>query len=113
MSGRRRSSSAASVADMLMPSGRSDLAVRLWEYVLSDPEAKAWLDGEADDWGMNVNPWYSTNPEVNPTGSGLALPAESFPKADPVEKPDTTEATGNGTGPINLVTWRPVHQQLR
>lgn len=98
----------ASVADMLTPSGRSDLAVRLWEYVLADPEAKAWLDGEPDESGMIVNPWYSTNPEVNPTGQGLALPAETFPKADPVEKPDTTVSDpADGSGPINLVTWRP------
>ena len=98
----------ASIADTLTPSGRSDIAVRLWEYVLSDPEARAWLDGEADEYGMIVNPWYSTNPEVNPTGRGLALPADNFPKADPIEKPDTTVTDpSNGTGPINLVTWRP------
>jgi hypothetical protein len=97
---------AASVADVLMPSGGSDLTVRLWEYVLSDPEAKAWLDGEADNWGMKVNPWYSTNPAVNPNGRGLELPTESFPKEDPIEKPDTT-SSGTGSGAINLVTWRP------
>lgn len=98
----------ASVADILTPSGRSDLAVRLWEYVLADPEAKAWLDGTPDESGMIVNPWYSTNADVNPTGQGLALPTEGFPKADPIEKPDTTTSDpANGTGPINLVTWRP------
>ena len=52
----------ASVADMLAPSGRSDLAVRLWEYVLADPEAKAWLDGDPDESGMIVNPWYPPTP---------------------------------------------------
>lgn len=98
----------ASVADMLTPSGRSDLAVRLWEYVLADPEARAWLEGAPDEWGMVVNPWYSTNPEVNRTGQGLALPAETFPKADPIEKPDTTVSDpADGSGAINLVTWRP------
>lgn len=102
----------ASVADMLTPSGRSDLAMRLWEYVLADSEAKAWLDGEPDPWGMKVNPWYSTNAEVNqtvnPSGQGLALPRESFPRADSIEKPDTTVSDpANGSGPINLVTWRP------
>lgn len=98
----------ASVSDMLLPSGRSDLAVRLWEYVLADPEARAWLHGEPDRWGMVVNPWYSTNAAVNPTTQGLALPVESFPKADPVEKPDTTESDPiDGGGPVNLVTHRP------
>lgn len=98
----------ASVADVLTPSGRSDLAYRLWEYVLSDPAAKAWLDGEPDENGMVVNPWYSTSAEVNPTHVGLTLPVEDFPKADPVEKVDTTQSDpSNGSGPINLVTWRP------
>ncbi len=95
----------ASIADALTPSGRSDAAVRLWEYVLADPDARAWLEGADDGHGMFVNHWYSTNAEHNPTGFGLALPLDNFPKADPVEKPDQTQA--DGTGPINLVTWRP------
>ncbi|MCC2594185.1 hypothetical protein LKO27_12285 [Tessaracoccus sp. OS52] len=97
-----------SVADALMPLGRSDLAVQVWEYILADPEAKAWLDGEPDPWGMTVNPWYSTNPDVNPTGVPLELPTDSFPKADPIERPDNTvDEPVNGTGAVNLVTWRP------
>jgi hypothetical protein len=98
----------ASVADTLAPSGRSDLAHRVWEYVLADASARAWLNGQPDENGMIVNPWYSMNAEVNPTKVGLALPTDSFPKADPVEKPDTTVSDpANGTGPVNLVTWRP------
>ncbi|MHA7859959.1 hypothetical protein ACX1DX_01030 [Tessaracoccus sp. Y36] len=98
----------ASVADALMPLGRSDLAVQVWSYILADPEAKAWLDGEPDEWGMTVNPWYSTNADLNPSGVPLDLPTDSFPKADPAEKPDTaTQDPVNGTGAINLVTWRP------
>ncbi|WP_194409927.1 hypothetical protein [Microbacterium cremeum] len=99
----------ASVADALLPSGRSDAAVRLWEYVLADPEARAWLGGADDGHGMFVNPWYSTDPDLNGAG-GLALPADSFPKADPVVKPD--ESTTGGTGEINLVTWRPYTASL-
>lgn len=98
----------ASVADALLPSGRSDLATQLWNYVKSDPEAAAWLNGAPDEWGMVVNPWYSTNPEVNPNGVPFSLPRDNFPKADPVEKPDTTVTDpANGTGAVNLVTFRP------
>ncbi|MDR7182987.1 hypothetical protein J2X85_000010 [Microbacterium trichothecenolyticum] len=98
----------ASVADALAPTGRSDLAVRLWEYVLADRAARAWLNGEPDENGMIVNPWYSTNSEVNPNGVPLALPTDGFPKADPIEKPDQTVSNpSNGTGAVNLVTWRP------
>lgn len=99
----------ASIADALLPSGRSDAAVRLWEYVLADPDARAWLDGADDGYGMFVNPWYSTNPDINEAG-GLTLPADSFPKADPVIKPDDT-AIG-GSGEVNLVTWRPYTASL-
>lgn len=99
---------APSLGDVLVPAGRSDLQVALWRYVLADAEARAFLDGEPDPWGMRVNPWYSTNPAVNPTGTGLELPRESFPKADPIEKPDTTVSDpANGTGAVNLVTYRP------
>lgn len=98
----------ASVADALVPTGRSDLAVQLWNYIQSDPEAAAWLNGEPDQWGMVVNPWYSTNPEVNKNGVPFALPRDNFPKADPIEKPDTTVTDpANGSGAVNLVTFRP------
>ncbi len=98
----------ASVADALAPSGRSDLAYRLWEYVLADRAARAWLAGAPDESGMIVNPYYSTNPDVNPNGAPLQLPTDTFPKADPIEKPDETVTNpADGTGAINLVTWRP------
>ena len=94
-----------SLADLLIPSGRSDLAAALWRYVLSDPDAVAFLSGTPDPWGMIVNPWYSTSATVNPSTVGLSLPRDNFPKADPVEKAGTTGS--NGEGPVNLVTWRP------
>lgn len=94
-----------SLSDAAAPSGRSDLATQLWRYVLADDEAVAFLQGTPDPWGMIVNPWYSTNTEVNPTGTALALPRDNFPKADPVEKVATTGS--NGVGAVNLVTWRP------
>jgi len=94
-----------SLSDALMPSGRSDLASQLWRYVMADADAVAFLDGTPDPWGMIVNPWYSTNAGVNPTKTGLSLPRDNFPKADPVEKAATTGS--NGVGPVNLVTWRP------
>jgi hypothetical protein len=97
-----------SLGDLLLPSGRSDLAVQLWRYVMADADARAFLAGKPDKFGMVVNPFYSTDGAVNPTKTGLELPRESFPKADPIEKPDTFVSDPvNGTGPVNLVTWRP------
>lgn len=94
-----------SLADLLAPSGRSDLATQLWQYVLADADAVAFLNGTPDPYGMKVNPWFSTNAAVNPNGAGITLPTDTFPKADPVEKAATSGS--NGTGPVNLVTWRP------
>jgi hypothetical protein len=100
-----------SLSDMLMPAGRSDLAVQLWRYVISDPDAVAWLNGTPDPWGMIVNPWFSTNSDVNKTGTGLVLPRDNFPKADPVTYVDPLSLqvpkSSNAVGDLNLVTWRP------
>ncbi|TFC31633.1 hypothetical protein E3O53_01800 [Cryobacterium sp. TMT2-18-3] len=94
-----------SLSDVLAPSGRSDLATQLWHYVLADTEAVAFLNGTPDESGMIVNPYYSTSTAVNPTGTGLTLPKDSLPKADPVETVPDTASTA--PGPVNLVTWRP------
>ena len=96
------------VADALMPTGRSDLAWAIWSYVVADAKAREFLDGVPDEWGMRVNPWYSTNPSVNPTGVGKVYPRDDFPKSDPVERPSTllSDPVG-GVGALNLVAFRP------
>lgn len=98
---------AASLADALVPQGRSDAAWAIWQYVMSDESARQFLAGTPDEWGMTVNPWSSTDAEKNPTKAALTLPREDFPKADPVEQAETPSA-----GPVNLVTWRPYVNDL-
>jgi hypothetical protein len=98
---------APSVADLLVPQGRSDAAWQLWRYVLSDPSAVAFLAGKGDGYGMIVNPNSSTDAKINPTGAGLTLPRDDFPKADPITQP----ASASG-GEVNLVTWRPYTNDL-
>ena len=67
-----------------MPEGNSDAAQQVWEYVMSDPEARAWLNGAPDEFGMKVNPRYATTVAANPSGSAFGDPLpSSFPKADP------------------------------
>jgi hypothetical protein len=69
---------------LVVESSTSDAAYTLWQWVLSDPEASAWLAGKQDPWGMRVNPLFSTNPSVNPTGQPFApTPPNSFPRNDP------------------------------
>lgn len=95
------------VSDMLVTQGRSDVAHTLWSYVLADPEARAFLDGEADPWGTRVNKYSSTNPQVNPNGA-LSLPTDTFPKADPTKR----EAVKGGAGELNVIGWRPFTNDL-
>lgn len=67
-----------------LPAGNSDAAEQLWSWVLADPEARAWMNGEPDEWGMKVNPVYGATAEANSTGAAFGDPVpNSFPKADP------------------------------
>jgi len=96
------------LADALLPNSRSYLAERVWKYIMSNQDARDFMAGNPDQWGMKVNPWYSTDAKNNPNNASFGLPALSFPKADPIERPDTTMSDPTfGGGPVNLVTWRP------
>jgi hypothetical protein len=62
----------------------SDAAALVWQWILGDPAAKAWLAGTPDQWGMEVNPNYSTattGPEADPLGA--FQPTNTYPKNDP------------------------------
>ncbi|WP_052434798.1 hypothetical protein, partial [Streptacidiphilus melanogenes] len=63
------------IPDILVPLGQSDAARHLWEWVEGDPDARDFLAGKKDPWGMTVNPNY--------TADKLALPRDDFPKSDP------------------------------
>jgi hypothetical protein len=95
------------VADLLVPQGRGDAATAIWQYVLADADARSYLAGTPDPWGMVVNPWFSTTAAANPTGVALALPRDNFPKADPIEAPGAAPIP-----PVNVVTWRPYTNDL-
>jgi hypothetical protein len=70
---------------LLVEEGSSDAASTLWQWVLSDPAAVAWLDGTPDPFtGMVVNPYYDTDASANPSGEAFAPPTpETYPKSDP------------------------------
>jgi hypothetical protein len=62
---------------------RSDVIWSLTSYINADPEARAWLNGQPDPWGMTVNPAYK----------GIQLPVESWPLLDlSTNGPDYTES---------------------
>lgn len=94
----------------VMPSVTSDAARQVWSYVLADPEAKAWLDGAPDAWGMKVNPVYATKAAANSTGAAFASPApETFPKSDPYcyQGPNTGVNASIVPPPLCGTDWLP------
>lgn len=67
-----------------VPAGTSDAAQSIWEWILADPEASAWLGGTPDEWGMKVNPVYSTKAGSNSSGVAFGDPLPTtFPKNEP------------------------------
>ncbi len=74
----------ATDTDLLTSLGHSDSARALWQWVLSDKDARQFLAGVSDDWGMRVNPYYATNADLNPTGAAFdPFRTDDFPKSDP------------------------------
>jgi hypothetical protein len=59
-------------ATILVLSGGSDITYALTSYINADPEARAWLNGTPDPWGMTVNPNYE----------GIQLPVDNWPLLD-------------------------------
>lgn len=56
------SNSAVSLGDIIVSGGQSDATSLLWHWLVSDPQAKAFLDGCPDSDSNNsvINPFYST-----------------------------------------------------
>lgn len=67
-----------SAATLLTLNTNSDVMYALTSYINADPEARAWLDGKADPWGMVVNPNYKK----------ITLPTDSWPLLDSFEPTD-------------------------
>src|SRR5436305_2507848 len=65
-------------ATLLMLSSDSDVVHALTAYIDADREARAWLDGQPDPWGMVVNPNYK----------GIDLPVDTWPLLDTYEPRD-------------------------
>jgi hypothetical protein len=62
----------AAGATLYAMSSDSDVMSALTSYINADPEARAWLNGTPDPWGMVVNPAYKK----------IALPVTSWPLLD-------------------------------
>lgn len=61
---------------ILQPIGNADAFRQMWQWIVADADAAAFLDGTADEWGMVVNKYYR---DLNiPDDTTL----DSLPKAD-------------------------------
>ncbi|MCX4983047.1 hypothetical protein [Streptomyces sp. NBC_00572] len=63
---------------ILLSADRADTAKVVWDYLRSNADARSFLDGKPDPWGMRMNPHYKS----------LGISTSSlyeFPKADPTE----------------------------
>ncbi|GAA2743568.1 hypothetical protein [Kitasatospora cinereorecta] len=63
------------IPDLLLPSGEGDAARLLWQWILADPDAKAFLRGETGTrWHDTVNPHFRLDQ--------VELPRANYPKPD-------------------------------
>ena len=76
--------SVLSSSTLLALSGNSDVMYSLSAYINADPEARAFLNGTPDPWGMVVNPNYKD----------IALPLTSWPLLDSFVSAHFTPYTG-------------------
>lgn len=76
----------------VVPGPHGDDAIRtLWDYVLADADAVAFLRGEPDPWGNTVNRYYLPPAHQDAAGGGFDLlsdPLDAFPRADQTYAPD-------------------------
>jgi hypothetical protein len=56
----------------------SSVNMQVWAWILADPAARSWLEGNKDENGMVINQNY-----LNPTLSLATRAIDSFPRADP------------------------------
>ena len=83
---------------LLALSSDSDVMWALTAYINADPEARAFLDGQHDPWGMVVNPSYK----------GISLPTASWPLLDTFVP---TKLYGTGANPCldgSSIPWLPL-----
>lgn len=86
---------AEAAATVFSLSSDSDVIRAVTGYLQADPDARAWLDGTPDPWGMVVNPGYK----------GIALPVSSWPLLDTflLDPPPNPCLAQNPASMLNLI----------
>jgi hypothetical protein len=86
------------MADVLVAAGDADAYQVLWEWVLGDPDAKAFLAGVPDPAGMQVNPYYQGQ---------LDATTSSFPLLDPTCVDNLEPEEADGFPPLCQINVHP------
>ncbi|WP_394939279.1 hypothetical protein [Psychromicrobium sp. YIM B11713] len=68
---------------------RSDAADRLWEWLVADPDAGAFLNGCPDENGQVINPFYSTRSYQGCQAQATALESTAKLRRQQTVKPST------------------------
>ncbi|GGH51306.1 hypothetical protein [Microbacterium album] len=88
-----------------------DAIAQLWEYVLADADAVAFLRGEPDPWGNTVNRYYLPPDHDDAAGGGydlLSAPPDAFPKIDQSLVPTAATAATDYRGmQIDSTSFHP------
>jgi ABC-type phosphate transport system substrate-binding protein len=90
--------STESASTIMSLSSDSDAIRALTSYINADPEARAWLNGKPDPWGMVVNPKYK----------GITLPVTAFPLLDTFVPPGLERSANNNCLAQSPVPWLPL-----
>jgi hypothetical protein len=86
---------------LLALSSDSDVIHALTAYIDADPEARAFLDGVPDPWGMTVNPSYR----------GIELPVDNWPLLDTfIPKPAPNECMDEDPTPYLPLVAAPTQR---
>ncbi len=83
---------------LLSVGSNADVMRAMTTYINDDPEARAWLNGAPDPWGMVVNPNYR----------GISLPVDTMPLLDTFSFPAKYGADGTCTATIAPVPYLPL-----
>ncbi|WP_037912683.1 hypothetical protein [Actinacidiphila yeochonensis] len=73
--------------DIAVPQTSADYIATLWRWLRSDPDARNFLAGKPDPWGMTINP--SALKELTPATNTTI---NSFPRTDPTKWVPVAEA---------------------
>lgn len=122
-------SPALKIDHLILESIRSDSAVQVWNWILGDPDARAFLNGCPDPYGHVVDPFYSTRTYAGCTSQRTSLATKNAadrasttvssnyvdqalvypPDGSPYPLPtwQTYQAPNTNELPLTVVDWLP------